>query len=389
MRIVLVGPAYPYRGGIAQYNSSLFEALRQAHEPYLVGFSRQYPSLLFPGRTQHDESGAPLRLATERLLDPVAPRSWGLTARRIIQLRPDAVVFQWWQPFFGPAFASVIARVKRVLPAKVIFCCHNVYPHDRSRLPGRRWLEAGVIRRCFRQVDGFLVHAESMVSEVKSFRPDARVRKIFHPLYTFYGAFEDAGAVRKQRRPGPPRLLFFGKVRPYKGLETLLQALAVLRRTGFEFRARVAGEFYLDARKYREMAERAGLTSEIEWWDRYIPNEDVPALFHEADVVVLPYVEATQSGVVPVAYQFGVPVIATRVGGLAEVVLENHTGFLVPPRDPEALAGAILRYFQEDLQETFRLNICEFRKQLTWEQAVLNLVNLVRECSDRPGLNDE
>ncbi|GAB4220351.1 MAG: glycosyltransferase [Acidobacteriota bacterium] len=384
MKIVLVGPAYPYRGGIAQYNTSLFHALRREHEPCLISFSRQYPALLFPGRTQHDQSRRPLTAASERLLDPVDPLSWRETARRILEKRPDLVVFQWWQPFFGPAFAGVIRRFKRKLPLPTIYCCHNVYPHDRSGGHARRWLEKSVIRYAFREVDGFLVHAESMVAEVRSFRPDASVRRIYHPLYTFYSDLAgDSEPETRSPKAAVPRLLFFGKVRPYKGLDTLIAALGILNREGIQFQARIAGEFYLDAGRYRALASREGLGGRIEWWDRYIPNEEVPALFREADVVVLPYTEATQSGVVPVAYQFGVPVIATRVGGLSEVVLEGRTGLLVPPRDPAALAAAVRRFLSEGLLQDFRQNILEFRRLLTWEQAVETLVDLASEVVAR------
>jgi glycosyltransferase involved in cell wall biosynthesis len=166
-------------------------------------------------------------------------------------------------------------------------------------------------------------------------------------------------------------------------LDTLIAALGILNRQGIEFQARIAGEFYLDAGHYRALASREGLAGRIEWWDRYIPNEDVPALFREADVVLLPYTEATQSGVVPVAYQFGVPVIATRVGGLSEVVLEGRTGLLVPPRDPAALAAAVRRFLSEGLQQDFRHNILEFRRALTWEQAVETLLDLAGEVAAR------
>ncbi len=379
-----MGPAYPYRGGIAQYNTSLFQALRRDHEPTLVSFSRQYPAFLFPGRTQHDHSRHPFEAASERLLDPAAPPTWNRTARRIVEMSPRAVVFQWWQPFFGPAFAAVIRGVKRRLDIPAIFCCHNVYPHDRSSWRMRRWLEAAVIQRTFRQVDGFLVHTEGMIAEVQAFRPDAPIRRIYHPLYTFYsGLADELDSGTDSRQAGVPRLLFFGKVRPYKGLETLIAALGILHREGLEFQARIAGEFYLDSGRYRALAAREGLAGRIEWWDRYIPNEEVPALFRAADVVLLPYTEATQSGVVPVAYQFGVPVIATRVGGLSEVVLEGRTGLLVPPRDPAALASAVRRFFSEGLQTEFRRNIIEFRRLLTWEQAVDSLVDLVAATSAR------
>jgi glycosyltransferase involved in cell wall biosynthesis len=383
MKFVLVGPAYPYRGGIAQYNSSLYRALSVQHEAHILSFSRQYPSLFFPGRTQHDQSTHPFYVQAESVLDSVNPRSWVSVARRILELGAEAMVFQWWQPFFGLAYRRIIDLVKRTQPVPAVFLCHNIFPHEERAVPGQHSLEGWLIRRTFSRADGFLVHTDGMVSSIKTMRPGIPVRRIYHPLYDFYSECVDE---RKTggRSGDVPRLLFFGKIRPYKGLETLIEALALLKKE-FPFQAVIAGESYMNPRRYRSRATRLGLDDQIDWQDRYIPNEDVPALFRSADLVVLPYVEATQSGVVPVAYQFGVPVVATSVGGLSEVVLEGKTGYLVPPGDPKALSAAIARYFVEGRRAEFEANIQVFRRKLTWKGVVGSLLDLVAEIGSRSG----
>lgn len=386
MRVVLVGPAHPHRGGIAQYTASLFQALGCRHQVHLISFKRQYPDLLFPGQTQHDRSKAPLRVPCEPLLDSISPASWKRTAARIATLAPDVVIFQWWQPFFAPAYRAVIRSVRKIRPTPMVFLCHNVLSHSESAVPGRPRLERFLTRRAFRCVDGFLVQAEGLVSAVHELNPRGSVKKVYHPLYHFYSEWDrNVSDGDEVRADSSPRLLFFGKIRKYKGLETFLDALAVVRRE-MDFRAVIAGEFYMPAAPLRRRARRLGLDDCLEWQDHYIPNERVPGIFRCTDLVVLPYVEATQSGVVPVAYQFGVPVVASNVGGLSEVVLEGRTGYLVPPLDPDALAAAIVRYFREGKKEEFRENILAFRTRLTWEQVVEGIEELCASFRSERGV---
>ena len=169
MRFVLVGPAYPFRGGIAQYTSSLYQKLSEKHETLLISFSRQYPSPLFPGRTQRDESKSPCCVPHETLLDSLSPSSWKKVGRRIRDYGPDAVVFQWWQPFFGPAYRGVIQELKKGSGIPVFFLCHNLLGHDRVPVPGHKAWERYLTRRVFKKVDGFLVHADEMILQLRKF----------------------------------------------------------------------------------------------------------------------------------------------------------------------------------------------------------------------------
>ncbi|RPJ54008.1 MAG: glycosyltransferase, partial [Acidobacteria bacterium] len=310
MRLALIGPTHPYRGGIAQYTACLYTALvREGHEILVVSFKRLYPSILFPGSSQKDSSACPLEVPNEALLDSMSPRSWTLSSGRLAQFKPDAIVAQWWHPFFGLAYTGLISRLRRRANVPVVFLCHNVFPHERPNLPGIDRLLAWSIARTFRRVDGFLAHSQELVDQIRKFRKGAVVRRIFHPVYDFYPR------VGPQRAPGDrPRLLFFGNIRRYKGLEVFLRALEIVKQE-MSVEAIVAGEFYMDSGPFKALAGRLGLDDSVVWKDRYIPNEEVPPIFEQADLVVLPYLHATQSGVVPLAYRFGVPVVASDVGG--------------------------------------------------------------------------
>jgi len=213
-----------------------------------------------------------------------------------------------------------------------------------------------------------------MVWQLKEFSRTSLVKKIYHPLYNFYLQWD--GTASEPVNPEILRLLFFGKIRKYKGLSVFLEALAHAKDE-IPIQATIAGEFYVAPLPYRKVAERLGLSELLIWKERYIPNEEVPALFRQTDLVILPYLEATQSGVVPVAYQFDVPVISSDVGGLSEVVLEGRTGYLVPVGDSRAIADRIVKFHKEKRKAEFQRNIKEFRQRLSWNQVVESIEDLL------------
>ncbi len=372
MKFALIGPSYPLRGGIAQYTAALFKALERRYDVILFSFSRQYPQFLFPGSTQVDQSRQPFQVPVEQLLDSLNPTSWKRAAQRLLQCQPDVLIFQWWQPFLGLAYADIVGRVKKGAKVSVFFLCHNVYSHEWPKFPGAVFGERFLIQKAFTKADGFLVHSQTLLSQVREFNRHAPVRRIHHPVYDFYANWDTA----RMERNSTPQLLFFGNVRRYKGLGILLKALAVLKRQ-MNFRVMIAGEFYINPESYRQMARELGLCDHLVWIDRYISNEEVPGLFRQADLVVLPYLEATQSGVVPLAFYFDVPVIASDVGGLSEVVMEGKTGYLVPAGEPEILAERIFQYFQENKKQEFKSHIQDFKRNLSWTQAVDGIVDLL------------
>jgi len=363
MHVALLGPMPPYRGGIAHFSLALARALRgRGHAVSAVTFSRQYPARLFPGQTQF-EPGPPPADTPEapRLLDSVDPRSWLRTARYLRRMAPDAVVFAHWMPFFAPAYGSVARRLAD--GPRRVGLVHNALPHERR--PG----DVALSRYFFGATDGLLALSGSVRQDLERLAPGVPLREAPHPVYP--PAAPPVPRTEARQRLGLPEeapvLLFFGFVRRYKGLDVLLDALPAVRRGAPGARLVVAGEAYDDADAYRRQIANLGLGEAVTWVDRYVPAGDVPLYFGAADLVVQPYRSATQSGVAQTAFGYGVPVLTTDVGGLAEGVPHEEAGLVVPPEAPEALAAAAVRFFREaGLAERLRAG-AEARQRGSWD----------------------
>jgi glycosyltransferase involved in cell wall biosynthesis len=364
MNVGLVGPAFPYRGGISHFTHMLARELRQSHDVRIVNFSRLYPGALFPGRSQYDQSARSSGDESLRLIDSIDPRTWPRAADALVHFHAGLVVFQWWQPFFAPALRFIAGRVRARSAARVVFVCHNVLPHE-ARVTDRALARWGLGR-----AHGFVVQSQEDGAILAQIVPGARI--VFNPLPVF-DVFGGGGETRDQARArlglSGRVILFFGLVRAYKGLDTLLEAFATCGEP-LDATLLVVGEFYDQRAPYDARMRALGIESRVRVIDRYVPDDEVGGYFRAADVAVLPYVTATQSAVVQTAYSFGLPVIVTRVGGLPDVVEDGVTGLVVPPRDPAALAGAIVRYFREDVRARMSDAIRGRADRFSWKRCV-------------------
>ncbi len=373
-RLTLVGPTYPYRGGIAHFQQHLSEALREAgHQVEEVTFRRQYPKWLFPGKTQWVEPVHTERIRAPMLMDTLDPLSYERTARYIARTAPDAVVIQYWMPFMAPALGTLARRLRhRGIPVYAVV--HNALPHE--SLPGMR----GLTRYFLKSLRGAITLSRTETEKVRALAPRLFVQEIFHPIYDRLGMPLSREEARQHLGlpQGAPILLFFGLVRPYKGLWTLLRAVPAIRAHLPDVRVLIAGEFYEDPAPYEQWITEQGLTSTVQVHNRYIPDEEVRFFFSASDVVVQPYRSATQSGVVQTAYHFERSVIATSVGGIAERVHPERTGFLVPPDEPEALAQAVVRFFQESWQPRLEAGVRQEKQKYTWEAFVQQMDEMLQ-----------
>jgi glycosyltransferase involved in cell wall biosynthesis len=377
MKIVLVSPSYPFKGGISHYSALLFRHLAQRNRVIWVSFKRLYPRGLFPGKTDRDDSrflpgGNPERLP---LLDSLNPLTWVRAANRIVREKPDLVIFPWWVSFWAPLFLTIILLVKRRSRSRILFLCHNVVEHESGSL--KRWLSKAVLSRG----DYFVVHSTQEKEKLVRLAGPSAVVQLPHPSYGAFNAERMSKKTAKQRIGIADRrvVLFFGFVRPYKGLTYLLQSMpAIVRQV--PLRLLVVGEFWEDERPYRKLIRNLGLEKHVSLVDHYVRNEEIPAYFQAADLVVLPYTSVTGSGLVQLAFGFHKPVVASRLGALAEAVKDGKTGILVPPRDSPAIARAIIGFYRRGQGRKMAAGIRKDGERFSWDK----LVEAIEKLAGRP-----
>ncbi len=374
LRFAFVGTAYPMRGGIAQFNALLARELAKRHTVDFYSFTRQYPSLFFPGKTQMESGPDPAPVGARAMVDSIGPWSWHRTAREIASRKPDALLFKYWIPFFAPCFATIARRARARCGCRVILICDNVIPHE------TRLFDEALTRLMLSSADGFIVMTKSVLADLRRFRPDAPAELVHHPLYTHFGEPMPKEEARRRLgwRPDERVLLFFGYIRRYKGLDLLLRAMPEIHRaTGA--RLVVLGEFYEDRAPYDRIVEEVGLGEIVTMRGDYAPNEDVAVHFNASDLTVLPYRSATQSGIVQVAYQLERPVLCTRVGGLEEMIQDGATGLLAAPEDVAGIARAVSRYFEENLEGRLVEGLRLEKAKMGWDVMAAAVERLAKE----------
>ena len=373
MKITILGPAHPYRGGLASIMEIMARTFqRRGDEVDIKTFTLQYPSLLFPGESQTVATPPPADLRICRCVNTMNPLNWVRVGRRIRRERPDFVLMKYWTPFMAPCFGT-IARIARGNGHTKVLCqIDNVEPHE------HHLTDKPFNRYYLHSVDGFVYMSEQVHSELRAYS-DAPALFSPHPLFENFGerVERSEACVRLGLDPANRYVLFFGLIRDYKGLDLLLDAWAQLRRAGRTEGRRliVAGEFYTAREPYLNRIADNGLQDEVLLHDRFIPDDDVKYYFSAADFVVQPYKTATQSGVTQIAYQFCVPMVVTKVGGLAEIGPDGRVGYVCEPT-PEGVAGAIERMYEGDTLQRFRENCVEERRRFSWEEMCSRITEL-------------
>jgi glycosyltransferase involved in cell wall biosynthesis len=381
MRVLILGTAHPYRGGLAAYNERLArQFVREGHDTRVFTFTLQYPSFLFPGRTQYTDAPVPPDLRITRILNSLNPLSWIRTAAGIRKFKPDMMIIKYWHPFMSPCFGTV-ARMARWFGkngrVKVICIFDNVIPHEKSIIDRflTRYFTAGI--------DGAIVMSASVGDDLKSFRVNMPVLYSPHPLYDNYGKPEPTAEAlgRLGLDSSYSYLLFFGFIRAYKGLDLLLEAFADRRLRERRLRLIVAGEFYESDEPYRAIIRKNRLEDDVIIFDRFIGEEEVASIFSAADIVVQPYRSATQSGVTQVAYHFDRPMLVTNVGGLGEIVSHGRCGYVVEPC-PEAIADALHDFYANSRRDSFIAGVIEEKAKFAWEKLTGSIMQIY-ESIDR------
>jgi D-inositol-3-phosphate glycosyltransferase len=365
-KIVLIGPAHPLRGGLATFNERLIREYRaNGADASIYTFSLQYPSLLFPGKTQISSDPAPEGLPIHIRVNSINPFNWIKIGLELRKQKPDLVIVKYWMPFMAPCFGTICRIIKRNRHTRIITIIDNIIPHEHR--PGDRMLSGYWIG----SVDGCVAMSKSVLADLEKF--DSKKPKLFcpHPLYDNFGdpVSKQVAMERLQLDPGFRYVLFFGFIRDYKGLDLLLEAFADERLRRMKVRLLVAGEFYCDPKPYEDIIAKHHLEDQVIMSNDFIPDSKVVDYFCAADLVVQPYKSATQSGVTQIAYHFNKPMIITNVGGLAEFVPHEKAGYVVTPV-PHEISEAILRFYNDDKESEFSASASLEKQKYSWKNMI-------------------
>lgn len=365
MNIIIVGTAYPYRGGLAAFNERLArQFLAEGHSVEVYTFTLQYPNFLFPGKTQYSAEEAPADLKIVRRVNSCNPLNWLSVGREICRKQPDMLITCYWMAFFAPCYATIQRMTKRNGKTRCLGLVHNMLPHEPSVLD-RLFAPAYV-----RSTDAFVALSESVVRDIDSLDKQEKPKTFNpHPIYDHYGDKMEKlhACAALSLDPDKDYMLFFGLVRAYKGLDLLLEAFAEVKDQLPKLQLLIAGEFYEDEHMYRRMIENNGLTDRVVIRNEFIPDADLRKYFGAANLIVQPYKSATQSGVTQVAFHFERPMLVTNVGGLGEIVHHGAMGYAVAP-DPKAIAASLRDYYQQERQEAFTEYLRLQKSKYAWDK---------------------
>lgn len=371
-RVVIIGPAHPLRGGgIVSFNHRLARAFEQAgHECEIWSFSLQYPSFLFPGTTQYSDQPAPQGLRIYSVINSLNPINWWSVGRRIKTLQPDLVVVRFWLPLMGPSLGTILSIIKKNNHTRIVCIADNIVPHEKR--PGDRPFTRYFLRQCH----GFITMSDQVSRDLQLFEKHKPHKQVAHPLYDNFGEPVSKEVARKRLGLAESQkiVLFFGFIRPYKGLDLLLQAMADKRLSEQNITLLIAGEYYENAQPYLALIDRLLLKDRVRCDTHFIADNEVRYYLCAADVVIQPYKHATQSGVTPLAYHFERPMIVTRVGGLADAVTHEEAGIVCEP-DSKAIADAILRFYELG-EDHFAAGIKSQKEKLSWNKLVDTTLSL-------------
>jgi glycosyltransferase involved in cell wall biosynthesis len=380
-RIIIIGTAYPYRGGLASFNEMLARTFTlKGKEVQVITFKLQYPELLFPGKTQFSDSPSPDDLNIKRMVNSVNPFNWIRTGRYIRKQCPDMLILKYWTPFMAPCL-SVICRIAgKNKHTVVISQLDNVIPHE------KHFYDSWLTRYFVRSVDGFIYMSRQVKDDLDMFTTEKPSVFAPHPVFSNFGekVSKEEACNCLNMATDIDYVLFFGLIRDYKGLDLIIDAWSELKRNGTTRKKKllIAGEFYADKTKYIRQIEKLGLHNDILLHDRFIKDEEVKYYFSLADMVVQPYKSATQSGVTQIAYQFDVPMVVTDVGGLSEIVPDRKVGLVVPP-DASAIAQAIEEIYAQHYLQNFKMNIKTEKLRFSWDYFTEKITELYQTATKK------
>lgn len=372
MNVLIVGPGWPLRGGLSTYNERLCKAFKeQGHDCKILSFKLQYPSILFPGKTQYSSDPAPENTTIDSAMNSINPINWIKVGLKYKKLVPDLVVFRYWMPFMAPVLGTIARIIKSNKITKVVAIADNIHPHE------KHFYDNVFTNYFVKSMDGFVTMSQSVLNDLNLLIPEKPSKFIPHPMYDNFGEIIDKKEAKLALKlnPNTNYLLFFGFIRAYKGLDLLLKSFAKSGLKNKNVNLIIAGEFYEDSQPYYDLIKSLDIEDSVIMHNDFIPNSEVSQYFCASDMVVQTYHSATQSGVTQIAYHFNKPMLVTDVGGLAETVPNGVVGY-VTSKNEEDIANALIDFYEHKRELIFSVNAEKHKAIFSWENICNALIQV-------------
>ena len=375
MKIAFITPFPPYRGGISKHSENLYNALQINHDVDVYNFKRQYPNILFPGKSQYQTSTKD-NLNSFRIIDTINPLSWNKTAKQVIKLKYDVVLFRYWHPFFIPAYNSIINTIRQSKNGVKIFAiCDNIIPHESYSL------QKILIKKFIDKLDGVITMSENVNNELKNINPKINSKCLFLPILDDLPPLLDSFESRETLCLDIDKkvLLFFGLIRDYKGLDILLHSIGSLNNKILDsFQLLVVGESYENINKYKKIVKEYAIEENIVWINEYVPDNKISLYFSACDYVVLPYKTASQSGIIPMAYNYNKPVITSNIEGIKDQVINGKTGFLFESEDAKSLKELLEKIILDlDIDDSLE-KLIDYKEKFSTKNLANNIIEFIK-----------
>jgi len=362
-KIILLGTTWPFRsGGISTFNERLSKALiEDGNDVINYTFSLQYPSFLFPGKTQFSDQPSPEGLDIRIKVNSINPFNWISVGRELYRLKPEMLLLRYWTPFMAPCLGTIARIAGKNNYTQVIAIADNITPHE------KHFFDNLLTRYFTKSCNGFVTMSRAVLNDLKRFTPESPMIYTPHPLYDIFGKIVTREKALKRLNLSDQYryLLFFGFIRDYKGLDWLLEAFGAEKLRSFPVKLIIAGEFYTSSEKYLKLIADKNLTDHVILRTDFIADQDVANYFGAADMVVQPYKSATQSGVTQIAFHYNKPMLVTDVGGLGEIIPHGKVGYVVKP-GPEAITDAIFDFYKNSRNDFFTANVIAEKEKFSW-----------------------
>ena len=361
MKIVLISPAPPFRGGIATHSACLYHELSKKNSVLLINYNRLYPSFLFPGKSQFNLSKSIIDVQSNRIIDSINPLSWKLTADKINDFEPDIVLFRYWNPFFAICLSTISKYLSENI--KKVALCDNIIPHERYLFDEK------LIKYFFDKMDGFIVQSSIVEKELISINNDYKYTKLFHPIYNYLNPEIDKQIAKNILGIKSKYVaLFFGLVRDYKGFDVFIESAKIMDAKNLDISFLAVGECYSNKKKYKKLLSKYNLNNQLKWIDEYIQDEEINKYFSASDFIILPYKTASQSGIISLAYHFNKPVITTKLDGLLDYMEPNKTGYVCEIDNPNSIVEAIELILKDDTVNDMSSFISKYKEKFSWTE---------------------